>query len=186
MYINCINKLTTTIMSTYYTGPCEYIDEFNINAPIVDTKERDDMCRLWGELAYTKVYLVYGCHEPEEDLYYWASEEVYLTGWEWNEEGNHLHAIGTMRNVNDLDEQQKSHLVYDMNFRYIISEKILKTIVEKETDVQEEMITKEIADILLHNRKYPDGFFARVKSVNNGEIPGMLHLELPVFGDRNY
>ena len=48
MCINCINKLTTTIMSTYYTGPCEYIDEFNINAPIIDTK-KETICVDYGE-----------------------------------------------------------------------------------------------------------------------------------------
>ena len=170
-------------MSVYYENVRQYINEFDINVPIVDTKERDDMCRLWAETAYTKVYLMYGCHDPEEDKYYWLSEEVYLTGWEWNEEGNHLHAIGTMRNVNDCDEEQKSHLVYDMNFRYVISEKILKKIVEKETDVQNEIVTKEIANVLLNNRKYPDGFFAQIKDVNNGKVPGMLHLELPRFGE---
>ena len=99
---------------TYYPNARQYIDEFDINAAIVDTEERNNMCEFWQQYAYSKIYLMYWSYDPRSDKNYWYKEEVYWTGWEWNEENNHLHGIGTMKNVNNEDEQQKSHMVLSL------------------------------------------------------------------------
>ena len=98
----------------YYENASQYIEDFNINAPIVDTEERDKMCEMWEELAYSKIYLMSLCYDKTDQNYYWYKNPVYWTGWEWNEENNHIHGIGTMRNVNTMDEQQKItwYLIY--------------------------------------------------------------------------
>ena len=68
--------------NVYYYDAAEYIDDFDINAPIVDTEERNKMCELWTELAYSKIYLMSLCYDEEEQMEYWHKEEVYWTGWE--------------------------------------------------------------------------------------------------------
>ena len=104
-----------------------------------NTEERDKMCEYWGKYAYSKVYLMYWSYDPTSDKNYWYKEEVYWTGWEWNEENNHLHGIGTKRNINNEDEEQKSHMVFDLGFIHIISEKKLKEIKKELLRVQESL-----------------------------------------------
>ena len=52
-------------MITYYENIGEYIEDFNINAKIVDTEERNKMCEMWEELAYSKIYLMSLCYDKE-------------------------------------------------------------------------------------------------------------------------
>ena len=37
-------------MTTYYENAAEYIENFDINAKIVDTEERDKMCEFWDRI----------------------------------------------------------------------------------------------------------------------------------------
>ena len=52
---------------TYYPNARQYIDEFDINAAIVDTEERNNMCEFWQQYAYSKIYLMYWSYEPRSD-----------------------------------------------------------------------------------------------------------------------
>ena len=52
-------------MAIYYDTN-EYIEEFDINTKIVDTEERDKMCELWTELAYSKIYLMSLCYDESD------------------------------------------------------------------------------------------------------------------------
>ena len=56
---------------TYYENATQYIDDFDINASIIDTKERNQMCELWEKYAYSKVYLMYWSYDPTSDKNYW-------------------------------------------------------------------------------------------------------------------
>ena len=53
-------------MTCEYDSISQYINDFDINAPIVDTEERDKMCELWGELAYSKIYLLSLCYDEKQ------------------------------------------------------------------------------------------------------------------------
>ena len=142
-------------MTTYYENAGQYIDDFDINAPIVDTEERNEMCEMWQELAYSKIYLMSLYYDEEKKMDCWYKEEVYWTGWEWNEENNHIHGIGTMRNMDNEDEYQKSHIVWDRSFDWILSEKRLKAMYEKlkteeqdPTETRKTDLTNCISDML--------------------------------------
>jgi len=170
--------------NAYYYNAAEYIDDFDINAPIVDTEERNKMCELWTELAYSKIYLMSLCYDEEEQMEYWHKEEVYWTGWEWNEENNHIHAIGTMRNMHDENEQQKSHVVWDRSFDWILSEKQLKAICNENketTDEREKELTKCINNIFRY-RRWGDEYMKYAYMLHEGKIPGKLSIQWPKFG----
>jgi len=175
-------------MTTYYENASEYIENFDINAKIVDTEERDKMCELWDEFAYSKIYLMYlsrGTDEQGKDVDYWYKEEVYWSGWEWNEQNNHIHGIGTMRNVNDMDEQQKNHMAFDLVFVHIISEKqlqkIKKELSEKEDEKSLEMLELEkITNALLKYKKFHINYFKYIRHMNSGIIPGILDITYPI------
>ena len=171
-------------MTCEYENTSQYIDNFDINAPIVDTEERDKMCELWGELAYSKIYLLSLCYDEEQNMDYWYKEEVYWTGWEWNEENNHIHGIGTMRNLHDEDEQQKSHMVWDRSFGMILSKKRLKEICDKNketTDKREKELNNCINNIFKY-RRWGDKYMKYAYILNEKKIPGMLEITFPKIG----
>ena len=60
-------------MAIYYDTN-EYIEEFDINTKIVDTEERNKMCELWTELAYSKIYLMSLCYDESDKEYRWYKE----------------------------------------------------------------------------------------------------------------
>tara|TARA_Y100000816_G_scaffold63503_3_gene42005 strand:+ start:452 stop:1009 length:558 start_codon:yes stop_codon:yes gene_type:complete len=182
----------------YYENASQYIKEFNLNAPIVDTEERDNMCKMWEELAYSKIYLMSLCYDETDQIYYWCKEPVYWTGWEWNEENNHIHGIGTMRNVNNMDEQQKSHIVFDLSFSFIISEKRLEEMYrELKTDTIENLRKKYdnlnddgienfgnyIGDLRKTYVQYGEDFMNCLYQLNKGKIPGKLDIHFPRIDD---
>ena len=188
-------------MSIYYENVNEYIDNFNINAPIVDTEERNKMCELWEDLAYSKIYLVSLCEDDgDKKLYSWYKEEVYWTGWEWNEENNHIHGIGTMRNVNSEDEQQKSHMMFDRNFGLIISEKRLKEMYNRLKTEKLEKIEEKDYDFhdlnkmykdhdlcncinhMINFRNWEDEMMKYAYCLNERSIPGKLDIHFPKIG----
>ena len=183
-------------MTTYYENIGEYIEDFNINAKIVDTEERNKMCEMWEELAYSKIYLMSLCYDKENKMDYWYKESVYWTGWEWNEQNNHIHGIGTMRNLHDEDEQQKSHMVYDLSFGLILSEKRLK---EKYNELQreeqenlEKQVSTDPRKVDLSNcinyisqdncRTWSDEDMRIIYILNEGAIPGKLDIKFPRIG----
>ena len=175
---------------SYYENATQYIDEFDFNASIVDTKERNQMCEFWEKYAYSKVYLMYWSYDPTSDQNYWYKEEVYWTGWEWNEENNHLHGIGTMRNINNEDEEQKSHMVFELGFIHIISEKrlqeIKKELSEKENEKSPEMLElEEVTDALLRHNKLNRYFLKYTRKINKGVIPGVLDIAYPIIDNVN-
>ena len=175
-------------MTCEYDSTSQYINNFDINAPIVDTEERDKMCELWGELAYSKIYLLSLCYDEEQKMEYWYKEEVYWTGWEWNEENNHIHGIGTMRNMHDEDEQQKNHMVWDRSFGLILSKKRLKEICDKNketTDKREKELNKCINNIFKY-RRWGDKYMKYAYSLNKGNIPGMLKIKFPKIRNDTY
>ena len=172
-------------MTTYYANAGEYIENFDINAKIVDTEERDKMCEYWGKYAYSKVYLMYWSYDPTSDKNYWYKEEVYWTGWEWNEENNHLHGIGTMRDINNEDEEQKSHNVFDLGFIHIISEKKLKEIKKellenKNEKSPDELELRNITEALLKHNKFHRHFLKYTRKMNSGVVPGILDITYPI------
>ena len=168
-------------MTCEYESTSQYINNFDINAPIVDTEERDKMCELWGELAYSKIYLLSLCYDEEQNMDYWYKEEVYWTGWEWNEENNHIHGIGTMRNLHDEDEQQKNHMVWDRSFGLILSKKRLKEICDKnkETTNEREKELNNCINNIFKYRKWGDDYMKYAYILNEGNIPGMLKIKFP-------
>lgn len=175
---------------TYYENAAQYIEEFDINSKIVDTEERDKMCKYWQEYAYSKVYLMYWSYDPTSDKNYWYKEEVYWTGWEWNEENNHLHGIGTMRNINNEGEEQKSHMVFDLGFIHIISEKKLKEIkkelLENENEKSpDELELRNITEALLRHNKFHRYFLKYTRKINKGVIPGVLDITYPIINNVN-
>ena len=185
-------------MSIYYENTSQYIEDFDINAPIVDTEERNKMCKMWEELAYSKIYLISLCYDEEEKMYRWYKEAVYWTGWEWNEENNHIHGIGTMRDVKNIDEQQKSHMVFDLSFNFIISEKRLEEMHrELKTDTIENLRNKYenlndngienfgncIEDLRKNYVSYGEDFMNYVYKLNKGKIPGKLDIQFPKIDD---
>ena len=172
-------------MTTYYENIGEYIEDFNINAKIVDTEERNKMCEYWGKYAYSKVYLMYWSYDPRSDKNYWYKEEVYWTGWEWNEQNNHIHGIGTMRNVNNMDEQQKNHMAFELGFVHIISEKKLKEIKKELLEKQDEKSPHElelrnITEALLKHNKFHRHFLKYTRKMNSGVVPGILDIAYPI------
>lgn len=182
-------------MAIYYDTN-EYIEEFDINTKIVDTEERDKMCELWTELAYSKIYLMSLCYDESNQNYRWYKEQVYWTGWEWNEQNDHIHGIGTMRDLNDIDEQQKNHMVFDKSFGLIISEKRIQEMhKELKTDDLENLRKKYknltddgidsfgkcLGDLLIDYRNYSDDFMNHLYKLNSGDIPGMLKIKFPKF-----
>lgn len=179
----------------YYENASQYIEDFDINAPIVDTEERDKMCEMWEELAYSKIYLMSLCYDEEDKMYHWYKDEVYWTGWEWNEENNHIHGIGTIRNLYNEDEQQKNHMVFDRHFNFIISEKRLK-------NMHSELKTYEYENSEKNDETYPRKIdlgicinnmitFGRWREddmkiayiLNEGKIPGKLDIQFPKIDD---
>ena len=185
-------------MSIYYENASQYIKDFDINAPIVDTEERDNMCKMWEELAYSKIYLMSLSYDESDEKYYWCKEPVYWTGWEWNEENNHIHGIGTMRNVNNMDEQQKNHMVFDRHFNFIISEKRLEEMYrELKTDTIENLRKKYdnlnddgienfgnyIGDLRKTYVQYGEDFMNCLYQLNKGKIPGKLDIHFPKIDD---
>ncbi len=185
-------------MSIYYENASQYIKYFDINAPIVDTEERDNMCKMWEELAYSKIYLMSLSYDESDEKYYWCKEPVYWTGWEWNEENNHIHGIGTMRNVNNMDEQQKNHMVFDRHFNFIISEKRLEEMYrELKTDTIENLRKKYdnlnddgienfgnyIGDLRKTYVQYSEDFMNCLYQLNKGKIPGKLDIQFPKIDD---
>ena len=182
----------------YYENASQYIEDFNINAPIVDTEERDKMCKMWEELAYSKIYLMSLSYDETDEKYYWCKETVYWTGWEWNEENNHIHGVGTMRNVNNMDEQQKNHMVFDRHFNFIISEKGLEEMHrELKTDTIENLRQKYdnlnddgienfgnyIGDLRKTYVQYGEDFMNCLFQLNKGKIPGKLNIQFPKIDD---
>ena len=185
-------------MSIYYENASQYIKDFDINAPIVDTEERDNMCKMWEELAYSKIYLMSLSYDESDEKYYWCKEPVYWTGWEWNEENNHIHGIGTMRNVNNMDEQQKNRMVFDRHFNFIISEKRLEEMYrELKTDTIENLRKKYdnlnddgienfgnyIGDLRKTYVQYSEDFMNCLYQLNKGKIPGKLDIQFPKIDD---
>lgn len=180
-------------MTTYYCGPNEYIENFNIDAKIQDTEERNNMCKYWQDFGYSKIYLIYLSYNPVTEKDYWHRETTYWSGWEWNEENNHVHGLGTTRDLMDFNCEQKNHMVWDFKFQYVISE---KKIIRMKEDCEHKMNTVEtdedafnntalhhFLEGLLNHENLHISYFHSIKKFNAGKIPGQLEFVFPEIGD---
>ena len=90
-----------------------------------------------------------------------------------------------MKNINNEDEQQKSHMVFDLGFVHIISEKrlrkIKKELLENENEKSpDELELRNITEVLLKHNKFHRHFLKYTRKINNGLIPGVLDIAYPI------
>lgn len=162
-------------MTSYYPSINDYLKNFDINHSIIDTKERDKMCEIWQKLAYSPIYLIFLSYDPDTEEDYWVKEETYWTGWEWNEKNNHIHGIGTMKNLYDENIEQVSHMVFNLSFNFILSKKRLENLKINSND---EVLNGNI-DTLLKYKTFNFNFFGDFRKHNNNIMPGLLEIDYP-------
>ena len=166
---------------TSYFNIEDYLENFDINHPIIDTNERNKMCEMWEELAYSKIYLIYLCYDESEQTYYWHKEETYWTGWEWNEKNNHIHGIGTTKKLNDDNIDQVSTMPWNFSFSFILSKKRLENLKINSND----KILIDGIDTLTKYNKFDFDFFGYFRKFNNDVMPGLLKINYPKIINKN-
>lgn len=161
-------------MTSYYNIE-DYLEKFDINHPTNDTNERNKMCELWEELAYSPIYLIIWSYDPSTKEDYWMKEETYWTGWEWNEKNNHIHGIGTTKKLYDDNIDQVSNMAWNFSFTFILSKKRLENLKINSNDKN---LNDNIDSLIKYNR-FDFDFFGYFKKYNNEIMPGILEINYP-------